>query len=180
MPAEDIAEFNNGTRNAPFEGFEGGWGDNEDYLLAFPYTHLLPGSFDLSPAKFCEDFEWLWLAPQSGPPYYGPPYAGQSVDEFNAENFSAFFIDGFESLWDSNETYQQGFPSFGSGSLSAGTFLPSAVGYEDFEADWQNNDDGDTGFYPGGSGVGVLYQGLFSGTGSSYDSFESGWTTTLP
>ena len=144
--AEDIAVFDAGDGNPPYEAFAGGWEGNHDSVLVLLPAHLLSALFEVR-TRVVEDFEYSWVADA----LVGPPWnhqgngsvvfsSGMLVAAAFTHTVGSQDVDGFESDWDDNQLAAGAF-SGPSVTSALAVFDPAGPeDYEDFEEAWDAND----------------------------------------
>jgi hypothetical protein len=144
----------------PWEGFEGRWSSNEDYLFAFVPLDLTSATYVtfMAAPKTVENFEEHWSSNHGYA--YGLASAAAAYDT-TPQNF-----EDFEEEWASNESYL-----YAHGPLTAAIYAPGASTREFFEEGWSSNES---------------YIYTFSGTAALYDTpteafedFEEDWPTVV-
>jgi hypothetical protein len=172
---EDVGQFWNGERYLYFEGFEGGFDDNENGQTAFADTDLEVGLFE-SGTNPVEPFEYSWALPKTG-----PPFNHQSETTFYPGNFAVGEFDAgvsedvedFEEEWQSNE---DAVADFAAATSVVGYFDGTPEDVEDFEEEWRSNENSVADFDAASSSAGMFD----TGTPEAVEDFEEEWTMTLP
>jgi len=180
--AEDVALFDIGTRQVPFEAFEALWDNNDHAQVIFGLTDLISALFESGTHQH-ESFEYSWAMPNS--PVSPPRFNHASESVFDSENFDAAGFDAaleevedFEEEWDDNE---DSISDISAGTFPAASFdagVPEAV--EDFEEEWDSNENSETGFAPTVPGGGTLSAAQFDAGANAFENFEGAWVMTLP
>lgn len=186
---EDVATFfyHDGPRR-PYENFESSWQYNHNYQWVFLYTDIV-SAFFCGDAVPYENFEGNWYSPGGVP---GLDNAAALFTFVPLNHQVAVFSDGgdeedFENDWGVspfNQNYDpNGFNTGADARLTAAAFDAGGENYEDFEESWQSNETYDAdGFNANGAEPKLTAALFLDGLGgtTAYETFNAGWTTTLP
>lgn len=171
----DFTHYDGYTR--PYDDFEQSWGSNHNAQSSFAVTDIVTALFSNQSRAF-ENFEESWWEPHT--PATGP-HNGSAYLYFYSGNFlTAQFNSGseayedFEEGWGVSPYNESSIYAFAAGTFSTASFdsgTPEAV--EDFEEEWKDNENAT-------SSITSTVIAPFGVTPDYFESFESGWTETLP
>jgi len=176
---EEVCTFGQGTagEDTPYEGFLGGWDDNELAQTGFGLADVVSAFFE-SMSHQREDFEYSWAAPETpNPP--APVWNHHAQFEYWHENFEeAMFDSGSEAYEDFNESWddvEDAVADLAAATTSSASFdSGTPEGVEDFEEEWQSVESAVANLAAGATSA-----AMFDAGANAYENFEGTWPTLV-
>jgi len=173
---EEVATFTGDDETTPYEGFSGGWLNNELAQTGFGIADVVSAFFEDGSLPY-ENFETTWILPEIADLSH-PVWVHQSQMAYWHENFEPAYFDTGSYTAEGPEDFEEGWSTvenavadLAAAVTSFASFDAAADTFEDFEEEWQNVEDAVSDFnnWPANENA------MFDAATHAYENFEGSW-----